>query len=1398
MKNLMKIFMALVVALVAFSCVTDTTEDLGANVGAVGQTEITLSLEESRTQLGEKAGDLYPVFWSEGDKISVNGVESNAAAIASNRAVATFSVSGVVETPYCIAYPAAPAGQVLFAEKQAHTNNTTFASGVTTMYGYSEEGFGIAMKHLTGILKIGIVGNAKLAMAQISTADRAPIAGAFAIDYTTGEVTPTADSKPFVEYSFGEGLQLTSETSYLHLAVPAGVYDELYVTLYDVDGGVMYATVKASDENPLKAGKLREFSNHISYVPTASLFVIKDKATLLEFAAQAATLEHDALFVADVDMTGEAWTPIQGYSKTVNGNGYAIKGLTAPLFGTTSASIKGLHLQNVVLQSNDADAIAGLACKVLATDSNTPVIEHCSVSGTLTVDNKNYSPTVAKSLDALTYGGVVGYVSGVNINGCVSNVKIDVVQSINSACTVESILHLGGIVGRVGIYTNTVTNEVVYSNITNCTNNGAISSTDATNPKCVFRCGGILGISDDTNIIPAKIDNCTNNAPITFKEVNFSGTLTMMIGGIVSYSTKLGVYNCTNTKNGKINIVGNSSNLYTAGIAAYSFNIDCKNTTNYGDVETEGTIVSNLMVAGMLASPGYADSTGERYFYADNLVNYGNVDVKMAAGSARIGGVFGRGSQGDVSNSVNHGNVTLAPNGGDLALTIALGGFEGEGTGDSDAGTFTECVNNGIVTLDLTGCNNVTATRVAAFSGYNHHFFSKCTNNGNVVVKGTATFTTNNVLDDKTTDSHYNIGGLTGYKAAANGHIDESVNNGNVIFEATVTSPEGKSPCIQIGGLVGRTHQLIYDTNTQNGKIIVRGDLSASTAVLCVGGTAGIIHGVDKSGFTNAGDIHITGKYGKMYVGGNVGLNNAYDLAALTNSTNSGNIYIGVNEEGEAVATTLTNGPYIGGNIGRTDRFFNNLTNSGNIYMKAIVTYADPAAEDAENTYLAGCVALANTADLGDACHTLENSGNITFEGDYGAKILNIGGCTGYMYGNADTNHSFHNSGDITYNGTPFKVGIDNHMRLGGISCYLQCTIRDMTNDGNITVSGSVGHSMYVGGVFANPNGYNRTRLVNNGDITLNGTVNKDCFIGGISYELKAGNKKTWLNCVNNGNITTNKNALVKGTLSIAGIIAKASTKDENKIFQGCENNGNISSYGKSTGTVLLGGLIGYVSNGVGIVVKDGFVNNGTITYGGTTDGADAVYVGGVLGYAYTFGYDTTTWTGKVINNGNIIASGVSIGGQYNVGGIFAAYLGDVGEAVELYNFGNITVTGSGGTKNGVEGIEKIGGIAGRNDGFTLRNATSYCNIDAKTANYVGFICGEPRSDTVIAQNCKLGGQLIGEYNIEDETYKTTTLDNSNFFDYIYGGTTDWAGVDGYDGCGVLTEKPTIPTAPVE
>ena len=289
MKNLAKIFMAITVGLFAFSCATDTTENLGIEVGKGDGMELVLSLEGARTHLGEKADGIYPVYWSQGDKISVNGVESGEAIIGSNPATATFVVN-VVADKLCVAYPAATEGQVLFAENQGHVAaGNTFANGVATMYGVNTAE-GIKLHHLTGVLKISVKGSATLTHAQISTIDRAPIAGAFGIDFESGELTATAASKSVINYSFGTGLQLSNEVQYLHIAVPTGVYDELYVTLYDNADGVMYATAKADSTNPLAAGSLRNFKSAIEYAATDKVVVIKNEADLKAFAAAAATL----------------------------------------------------------------------------------------------------------------------------------------------------------------------------------------------------------------------------------------------------------------------------------------------------------------------------------------------------------------------------------------------------------------------------------------------------------------------------------------------------------------------------------------------------------------------------------------------------------------------------------------------------------------------------------------------------------------------------------------------------------------------------------------------------------------------------------------------------------------------------------------------------------------------------------------------------------------------------------------------------------------------------------------------------------------------------------------------------------------------------------------------------
>ena len=61
---------------------------------------------ETKTALGDKADGKYPVLWSEGDCISVNGVVSEAlTAEEAGGKKASFTVKGAVEAPYTAIYP---------------------------------------------------------------------------------------------------------------------------------------------------------------------------------------------------------------------------------------------------------------------------------------------------------------------------------------------------------------------------------------------------------------------------------------------------------------------------------------------------------------------------------------------------------------------------------------------------------------------------------------------------------------------------------------------------------------------------------------------------------------------------------------------------------------------------------------------------------------------------------------------------------------------------------------------------------------------------------------------------------------------------------------------------------------------------------------------------------------------------------------------------------------------------------------------------------------------------------------------------------------------------------------------------------------------------------------------
>ena len=1243
MKNLFKILLA-VVALAVVGCTTDTTEDFGVTVD--GQKTITLSLEESRTQLGTEVNGLYPLTWSEGDKISVNGVESGEAIIDSNNpANASFVVSG--SAPYCIAYPAAPEGQVLFAAEQEHVSDTTFGSGVATMYGYGESGLGLHLHHLTGVLKIAVTGSGVLTYAQISTIDRAPIAGAFNIDFESGKVTATPAAKSVINYAFPSdaggdaGLVLSNDPQYLHIAVPAGEYDELYVTLYDDAGGVMYATVKADDTKPLTAGKVRNFKTPIVYVPNANVHIIKDVETLKAFAAAAPTSNKDALFVADVDMTGETWTPIEGYANTVLGNGYSIKGLTAPLFGKTNASIKGLHLVDVNINETKNPNVGAFARQISATDTVSPSIEHCTASGKIVVNCAEYViPSKYGWYHDFTVGGIAGTLFGTSISDCSSSINLDIDQQVVAGNTKEIRPGVGGVVGALIQFDRTDA-TVVYSPMVNCSNSGnleyANGSYNGETDAVLLSLGGVVGIAFSENRT-AEISNLNNSGDITL-DATFT-TKVSRLGGIIGWAYTDTLSKCVNSGNFTYNS-GTFTSLYYGGIVGYP---------------ASSCIINDVHNKGAITIKG---------------------EVKQLADLV-LGGLMGYQQNGDVTGSVNN------------------------------------AINDGAITIEANMPENAEENlfRVGGIAGWSQCENNYNTNNGDITISG-------RLYNAHSGNHSLCVGGIVGYKTVDG--VDNVENNGDITISAPVGYAEGSDCRLWAAGI------LAYSV-TSSGTIL--------------------------SNAKNTGDIEITGTQYYLCVGGITG----WFATHVTNVENTGDIKI----KSTSIGSTM----YVSGCIARSESapttgyIQTNLINRGSISVEAGAS---------KNMHIGGCVGNWNEK-VAVAIRAAENYGPITVKATSSGTEACVGGVISYMYGTADS-RGLHNHKSATINVDVKTTG--GKLAVGGVAYGLRDALVAPKsgepangNDADIFVTGSTKTTFDVGGIICTANNYARYNATNNGNITITGaTVGTDLRVGGIECSRNYGKKNT--NYVNNGDVFIDSTTKVQGSVSVGGFaggngpmsVASAQT------YEGCYNTGDITFSGEAglsgSGSVRMGGLnsainaIGASDGGVAFV--NGFTNSGNITYNGKLHSTDGkVAIGGIIGEYMLNSLDNSTWTGEVVNTGNITCTGTHNGNTY-IGGIF-------GETNKSFANGKVN-----------------------------------CTINAEGYNNVGMVLGVPRvvevtdaegkvtTPGVIASNVKVGGKISAEYE-GDGTWMLKDITADNFFDYIYGSATDWAGTENYDGCTFLTE----------
>ena len=222
-----------------------------------GSSELTISLPATRTSLGEKVGVTYPVYWSEGDKISANGVESSEALIDENNpSRAQFSFPSVVNYPLNILYPSG--SKVTFAAEQSYVEGT-FAEGSAPMCGYvASADEAITMRHLAGVLRFAVRADKGVLLDKIVITSERSIAGEFDVDCKSGTLTQTADVGNVVTYDLPDNFELSTSESIFNIALPAVATGACKVEFVEASGEKM---VMAWGGATLKAGVVREFKS---------------------------------------------------------------------------------------------------------------------------------------------------------------------------------------------------------------------------------------------------------------------------------------------------------------------------------------------------------------------------------------------------------------------------------------------------------------------------------------------------------------------------------------------------------------------------------------------------------------------------------------------------------------------------------------------------------------------------------------------------------------------------------------------------------------------------------------------------------------------------------------------------------------------------------------------------------------------------------------------------------------------------------------------------------------------------------------------------------------------------------------------------------------------------------
>lgn len=385
---------------------------------------ITVSMPstETKTVMGEKAGKTYPVYWEDGDRISLNGYLSGVLSDAGKgNTVARFNVMGRPSSPYEVSYPgrADQRGSVTFLQHQSYRKESV-ASGALPMYGISESLESISLEHLGAVLCIPLKGTTSIRGILARAVAGEPLSGDYDLANKSIKASQTGG---FVWLDVPSAVALSSDPELFYIAIPAGKYAEgIRLTVFDKNG---YNSVIS-----FGAGGFTAERGVVYELPQTEFVARTSAAFFVTRPAEFNISDADYLVILnDMDMSGKAWRSVD-FSGVIEGLGHELKGMSSPLVNTLKGRIHNLKIEaDITVSSLNEAGIVACRC-------GGGLIDSCVSDGKLTV--------CIPEVTAISYfGGICGRNLG-TITDCVNLADVTGTTDIKS---VSASLHFGGVTG---------------------------------------------------------------------------------------------------------------------------------------------------------------------------------------------------------------------------------------------------------------------------------------------------------------------------------------------------------------------------------------------------------------------------------------------------------------------------------------------------------------------------------------------------------------------------------------------------------------------------------------------------------------------------------------------------------------------------------------------------------------------------------------------------------------------------------------------------------------------------------------------------------------------------------------------------------------------------------------